>query len=89
MPCRWARTLPAPPVLAQAPPLPSPRQRVRHFLVQEERDREVGERNIATKTIEILEIEKRGLQDHLRGQPDGAHDMVRTNDTKTAVCAIC
>ena len=38
--------------------------------MQEERDREVGERNIATKTIEILEIEKRGLQDHLRSRPD-------------------
>ena len=65
------------------------RQCVGLFLGQEERDREVGEKNRAAKTIEILEIEKRGLQDHLRGQPDGAHDMVRTNDTKTAVCAIC
>ena len=88
MSCRWARTLPAPPVLAQAPPLPSPRQRVRLFLVQEERDREVGERNIATKTIEILEIEKRGLQDHLRSRPDGVHDATRAKDVKTAACVI-
>jgi hypothetical protein len=57
----------------QAPPSHSLRRRARLFRVQEERDREVGERNIATKTIEILEIEKRGLQDYLRSQPDGAH----------------
>ena len=82
MPCRWARTLPAPPVLAQAPPLPSLRQRVRLLCVQEERDREVGERNIATKTIEILEIEKRGLQDHLRSRPDGAYDAARAKEKR-------
>ena len=45
--------------------------------VQEERDREAGERKIATKTIEILEIEKRGLQDHLRSLPGGKKDAAR------------
>tara|TARA_B100000787_G_scaffold153529_1_gene127779 strand:+ start:200 stop:349 length:150 start_codon:yes stop_codon:yes gene_type:complete len=48
----------------------------------------VGERNIATKTIEILEIEKRGLQDHLRSRPDGVHDATRAKDVKTAACVI-
>jgi len=50
--------------------------------LQEERDREVGERNIATKTIEILEIEKRGLQDHLRSRPDGAYDAARAKEKR-------
>ena len=48
----------------------------------------MGERNIATKTIEILEIEKRGLQDHLRSRPDGAHDAARAKDAKSVACVI-
>ena len=50
--------------------------------VQEERDREAGERKIATKTIEILEIEKRGLQDHLRSLPGGKKDVARHQGEK-------
>eukprot|EP00964_Phaeocystis_antarctica_P026744 scaffold15069_cov61-Phaeocystis_antarctica.AAC.5 len=73
---------------APSTPLHSLRQRVRVSRVQEERDREVGERNIATKTIEILEIEKRGLQDHLRSRPDGAHDAARAKDAKSVACVI-
>ena len=108
MPCRWARigrgrswplTRPRPrdpsTGVAPLPPRGAPVPRVR---VQEERDREAGERKIATKTIEILEIEKRGLQDHLRSLPGGKKDAARLQGGKrgaaratnanSAVCVI-
>ena len=88
MPCRWARIgrgrsrpRPRDPSTAVAPFTPRGVS-VSRVRVQEERDREAGERKIATKTIEILEIEKRGLQDHLRSLPGGKKDVARHQGEK-------